>query len=282
MGLHLDAVGKRTDAISHEYRWQDVALYALGIGARAKDLDFLYEKRGPLVFPTYAVVPAFEANRALFDIVGGDFTGVVHGRQKIVLHKPFASSGTLSTIGIVDGIYDLKRMAQSVVRTETRDAAGELVCETEWTIMYLKDGGFGGDAPPKSPKVRPPDREPDWVAVDPTSPEQALLYRLSGDHNPLHADPAVAELAAKVTEGRPILHGLCTYGYVGRAVLEHECGGEPARLKLFAGQFTKPIWPGETIVTEGWREDGRVIVRAATKERPQDHVFTNAWAEITT
>jgi acyl dehydratase len=129
--------------------------------------------------------------------------------------------------------------------------------------------------------VRPPERAPDWVVEESTSPEQALLYRLSGDHNPLHADPAVAELAAKVTQGRPILHGLCTYGYIGRAVLANECGDDPARLKLLAGQFTKPIWPGETIITEGWREDRRVIVRAATKERPQDHVFTNAWAEIT-
>ena len=117
MALHPEAVGTRTEAIEHIYRWQDVALYALGIGARAKDLDFLYEKRGPKVFPTYAVIPAFEANRKLFDVVGGDFTGVVHGRQKIVLHKPFAPSGTLRTVGIVDGIYDLKRMAQSVVRS---------------------------------------------------------------------------------------------------------------------------------------------------------------------
>src|SRR5687767_5994765 len=102
MPLHTDAVGKRTAPIEHEYRWQDAALYALGIGAKAKDLDFLYEKRGPKVFPTYAVVPAFEANRKLFDVVGGDLTGVVHGGQSVTLHKPFAPSGKLTTIGIVD------------------------------------------------------------------------------------------------------------------------------------------------------------------------------------
>ncbi len=280
MALNLDATGKRTAPIELSYRWQDVALYALGIGAKASDLDFLYEKRGPKVFPTFAVIPAFEANRELFDVVGGDLSGVVHGSQKIVLHKPFAPEGKLVTVGIVEGIHDLRRMAQSTVRTETRDEAGELVCETEWTIMYLKDGGFGGDPPPKSPKIRPPEREPDWVVEDPTSPEQALLYRLSGDHNPLHADPAAAEKAAKVTEGRPILHGLCTYGYVGRAILAKECENDPARLRSFYGRFSRPIWPGETIVTEGWREDGRVIVRAAAKERPTDHVFTNAYAEL--
>lgn len=280
MALHIDATGKRTAPIEMTYRWQDVVLYALGIGAKASELDFLYEKRGPKVFPTFAVIPAFEANRELFDVVGGDLSGVVHGSQKIVLHRPFAPEGKLVTVGIVEGIHDLKRMAQSTVRTETRDENGALVCETEWTIMYLKDGGFGGEPPPKSPKIRPPERAPDWVVEDPTTPEQALLYRLSGDHNPLHADPAAAELAAKVTEGRPILHGLCTYGYVGRAILEKECGSDPSRLRALYGRFSRPIWPGETIVTEGWREDGRVVVRAAAKERPNDHVFTNAYAEL--
>lgn len=280
MALNTDAAGKQTAPIEHDYRWQDVALYALGVGAKAEDLDFLYEKRGPRVLPTFAVIPAFEANRQLFDVVGGDLSGVVHGSQKIVLHRPFAPEDKLTTVGIVEGIYDLRRMAQSTVRTETRDEAGELVCETEWTIMYLKDGGFGGAAPPRSPKIRPPERAPDWVVEDPTSKEQALLYRLTGDHNPLHADPEAAEKAAKVTEGRPILHGLCTYGYVGRAILAHECGNDPARLKSFYGRFSRPIWPGETILTEGWREDGRVIVRAATKERPDEHIFTNAFAEL--
>ena len=178
------------------------------------------------------------------------------------------------------GIYDLKRMAQSVVRTESRDADGQLVCETEWTIMYLKDGRFGGEAPPRSPKFRPPEREPDWVVEGSTTTEQALLYRLSGDHNPLHADPEAAMQAEKVTQGRPILHGLCTYGYIGRALLQQECGGDPSRLRTFSGRFSKPIWPGETIITEGWREDGRVLVRAATKERPDEHIFTNAYAEV--
>lgn len=282
MGLNADAAGQKTEPIEHTYSWRDVALYALGIGAKADDeLDFLYEKRGPKVFPTFAVVPAFEANRKLFDVVGGDLSGVVHGSQKITLHRPFPPEGTLTTVGEVAGVYDLKRMAQSTVRTETRDERGELICETEWIIMYLKDGRFGGEPPPRSPKVRPPERAPDWVVEDPTGPEQALLYRLgSHDYNPLHADPEAAAKAEKVTQGKPILHGLCTYGYVARAILARECGGDPAKLKTFFGRFSKPVWPGETIVTEGWREEGRVLVRAATKERPESHVFTNAYAEF--
>jgi len=276
--------GPPTAPLTLTYRWQDAALYALGIGASAADLPFVYEGAPgdpPMrVFPTYAVIPTYEACKAMFDVVGGDFTGVVHGGQLIRLHKPFAPSGTLTTVGKVANVGDLRRMAQVIFSTETRDEAGELVCETEWTIMYLLDGGFGGEAPPKSIRVRAPERPADWTVEYATSPSQALLYRLSGDHNPLHADPRVAEMAAKVTEGRPILHGLCTYGYVGRALVANECGGDPAKLKLFAGRFSRPVWPGDTLVVSGWREESRVIVQASTKEHPDEPVFSNAWAEI--
>jgi acyl dehydratase len=280
--LNPAALGAESAKLTHTYRWQDAALYALGIGARQSDLAFLYEGlEAPMrVFPTYAVIPTFEACKDLFDVVGGDFGGVVHGGQAIRLHKPFAPEGTLTTVGRVASVGDLKRMAQVVFSTRTTDETGELVCETDWTIMYLLDGGYGGEAPPKSVRVRAPEREPDWVVREQTSPEQALLYRLSGDHNPLHADPRAAEKAAKVTEGRPILHGLCTYGYVGRAVLANECGGQPAKLRAFTGRFSKPVWPGDTLVIKGWREDGRVLVVAGTEEHPEEPVFSNAWAEI--
>jgi acyl dehydratase len=125
--------------------------------------------------------------------------------------------------------------------------------------------------------VRPPERAPDFVVEEKIAEEQALLYRLNGDLNPLHADPAIGE---KAGFGQPILHGLCTYGYVGRAVLHAVCGGDPTRLEALEGQFRKPVWPGDTLITEGWKEDGRVVLRASTKERPDDHCFTNAWAEV--
>lgn len=280
MALNPEVVGQTTDTLELTYRWQDQVLYALGIGAKREQLEFLYEGHGPRVFPTYAVIPAFEANKALFDVVGGQLAGVVHGSQEIRLHAPFPPSGTLKTIGKVDGVYDLKRMAQVVVTTETRDEGGTLLCETHWVLMYLFDGGFGGSPPPRSARIRVPEREPDWRVEETTTTEQALLYRLSGDHNPLHADPVAAKTAEKVTGGVPILHGLCTYGYIGRALLAQECGDDPNRLKVLSGRFSKPVWPGETLVTEGWREDGRVLLRAETKERPGEHVFTNAFAEV--
>ncbi len=281
--LNAEAAGRASEPLRHTYRWQDAALYALGIGATQADLAFLYEGLdAPMrVFPTYAVIPTYEACKALFEVVGGDFAGVVHGAQKITLHKPFVPAGTLTTVGRVDNVGDLKRMAQVIYKTRTTDAADELVCETEWTIMYLLDGGFGGPPPPKSSRVRAPEREPDWIVEEKTSPEQALLYRLSGDHNPLHADPRSAEAAAKVTGGRPILHGLCTYGFIGRAILAEECGNDPSRLRTLAGRFSKPVWPGDTLITRGWREDGRVLVVAGTKEHPEEPIFTNGWAELT-
>lgn len=278
--LKKDAVGKESPVLKHTYRWQDAALYNLGIGTPVADLDFLYERNGIKLHPTYAVIPTFEALKALFEVVGGNFAGVVHGTQAVRWHKPFPPEGTLSTVGRVQGVYDLKRMGQAVTVTETRDDKGELLCETEWTIMYLMDGGFGGEAPPPSKKMRPPERPADWTVEEKTSPEQAALYRLSGDHNPLHIDPVAAQFAEKVTQGKPILHGLCTYGYVARAILAKECGNDPSRLKYFNGRFSKPVWPGETIVVQGWREDGKVIVQAGTKEHPEEPVFNNAWAEI--
>lgn len=280
--LDPSSVGQSSEPLHFTYRWQDAALYALGVGATERELGLVYEgldHGGPRVLPTFAVIPAYEACKALFGLVGGDFGGVVHGGQAVRLHKPFAPSGTLTTIGRVASVGDLKRMAQVIYTTETRDEAGEAVAETDWTIMHLLDGGFGGEPPPKSVRLRAPEREPDWTVTEKTASTQALLYRLSGDHNPLHADPAIAAKAAKVTGGRPILHGLCTYGYVCRALVSQVCGGDVAKLRSFSGRFSKPVWPGDTLVVKGWNEDGRTIVTAGTLEHPEEPVFSNAWAE---
>ena len=284
MALRLDSVGKTTDEVTHSYGWKEAALYALGVGARVPaELDFLFEGRGPRVLPTYAVIPAYEACAALFDVIGGDLLGVVHGNQKTRLHAPFAPADTLRTVGRVAAIYDLKRMAIADIATTTRDSSGALLCETEWRVIYRLDGGFGGPPPPKREDVRVPQREPDWRFETTTTAEQAALYRLSGDFNPLHIDPAIGEQAGF---GGPILHGLCTYGVVGRAVLAHECGGDPSRLKFLSGGFKKPVWPGDTLIVEGYRvepaESGaaRVLVRAVRSKEPAESVFGGGYAEI--
>lgn len=278
MALDPDRVGTTTQAHSHRYDFKDVVLYALACGAlRDEELPFLFEKHGPLVLPSYAVIPALAPNVELFGSLGGDMLGIVHGGQAITLHKPLASSGTLSTVGTVKGLYDLKRMATCIVGTETRDDSGELVAETEWQFIYRLDGGFGGSPPPKTPRVRAPEREPDFEVEGATTTEQALLYRLTGDLNPLHADPEIGE---KAGFGKPILHGLCTYGFVTRALLKGCCDRDPSRLKALHGQFKKPVWPGETLITRGWKDGSRVILEASTKERPKEVVFGNAYAEL--
>lgn len=272
VALKLEAVGKTSEVFTHSYDWKDVALYALSVGAkRDGELDYLFEGRGPKVLPTYAVVPTFIANMAILPIVGGDFVGVVHGGQAIRLHKPFAPKATLKTVAKIDGVYDLKRLAQATVTTETHDEAGELVCETEWSILFRFDGGFDGPMPPKRDLAKPPARPSDWTVEETTTTELAALYRLNGDLNPLHIDPRIGEMAGF---GKPILHGLCTYGYAARAIVQKECGGDGDKLKYYSGQFRKPVWPGDTLVTEGWNEDGKVIVSTKAKERPEEPVFT--------
>ncbi len=277
MALDLEAVGTTTEPFETTLSHKETILYALGVGARAGELDYLYEGRGPNVLPTYAVVPTLQPVAALFGGLGGNLLGVVHGGQWIRCHRPFSAEDRLTSVGKVDGVYDLKRMATAEISTETRDANGELVCETRWSILFRFDGGFDGPPPPRSEKVRPPERAPDFRVAEKTTAEQALLYRLNGDFNPLHADPEIGKSA-----GFPgtILHGLCTYGYVGRAVLNAAGGGDPAKLKVLAGQFRKPVFPGDTIVTEGWQEDGRVVLKVTVEDRPEDIVFANAYAEL--
>ncbi len=278
MSLDLSAVGYKTEAYEFKYDWKTVALYALGIGAKKAELDYLYEARGPKVYPTFAVSPAYPLVGDMLGKTQGNLAMVVHGGQSIRMHQPIPSEGTLKTTGRVVGIYDMKKMAQAVLETKT-EVNGKPCFDTTWSILFRGAGGFGGEPPPKTETVKKPaDTQPSWTVDEPTAPEQALLFRLSGDLNPLHADPDFAKMVG-FSQG-PILHGLCTYGFVARAVIQQACGGDGNKLKSFSAQFRKPVWPGETIRTVGYDlGDGRVAVEAFAADRP-DPVITNAWAEI--
>jgi acyl dehydratase len=277
VSLDLSTVGKQTAPFVFEYDWKAVVLYALGVGMTREDLDFLYEGRGPRVLPTFAVVPSYPAIAALFEQTRCDMTRLVHGNQLIRLHAPIPPAARLETVGTVKGIYDMKKLAQVVLTTSTT-CAGKPCFDTEWTLLVRDAGGFGGERPPKSEAPKVPDRPADFQLDLPTSPEQALLYRLSGDLNPLHAAPAFAA-AAGFAEG-PILHGLCTFGYVGRAVIKALCGGDERRLVTLGAQFRRPVWPGETLRTTGYvLESGRVALEAFAGDKPEP-VITSAWADI--
>jgi acyl dehydratase len=275
--MDLSTVGHVTEPFAFEYEWKTVALYALGVGATRDELDFLYEGRGPRVLPTFAVVPSYAAVASLFAKTKADMTRLVHGAQLVRLHRAIPPSGKLETVGEVKGIYDMKKLAQLVLGTRTT-LGGELLFETEWTLLVRDAGGFSGPRPPKSEAPKVPDREPDFSVTTPTTPEQALLYRLSGDLNPLHADPDFAR-AAGFAEG-PILHGLCTFGIVGRALLGSAAAGDELRIKAFGAQFRRPVWPGEPIKTTGYvLEGGRIALEAFAGDKP-DPVITGAWADV--
>ena len=255
MALDPSAVGFTSAPSILVYDWKTVVLYALGIGAKRDELDYLYEGRGPRVFPTFAVLPAMPAVMECFAKTGGDFATVVHGAQSVRIHKPIPPSGKLVTTATLRGMYDMKKFAQVVAESTTSLEGGEPLFETVWSVIYRGGGGFAGPRPPKSDAIDPPkDRPADFHVELATSPEQALLYRLCGDTNPLHADPAFAA-SVGFTDG-PILHGLCTYGFAGRALLHALCGSDPARFRGMAGRFSRPVVPGQTLTTRIWVESG--------------------------
>lgn len=280
MSLDLGVVGATSASYEHSYGWRDQALYALGIGAKRDELAYLYEGHpgGMKAFPTYAVIPAFVPVRELMARAGVEMHLVIHGAQEVTVHRPLPVEATLVTVAKLENIYDLKRFAQ-VTLTTRATVGGEPVVDTEWTILVRERGGFGGKRPPPTPAPRiPKDAPPAFTIEDTTHPEQALLYRLSGDHNPLHADPAIAAEAG-FPEG-PILHGLSTFGYVARACLCATAGGDAHRLKRLRAAFKKPVFPGDAIVTQGFPlDDGRVALQAFAGGRP-DPVVSAAWAEI--
>lgn len=280
MALDMSTVGYTTQPKTFTYDWRNLATYALGIGAKKDELAYLYEgfKEGMRAYPTFAVVPAFDAVIDLLAKSGGDMAMVVHGAQTVRAHRPIPASATLTTTGTCTGIYDMKKFAQVILQTSST-LDGEPLFDTTWSIIFRGAGGFDGPRPPKGsdPEV-PKDRPADWTVEESTTPEQALLYRVSGDVNPLHADPEFATMVG-FPQG-PILHGLCTYGFAARAVVHKAAGGDARRLRSISAQFRKPVWPGDTLVTQGWDlGGGKVALVTSVKERP-DPVLTGAWAEI--
>lgn len=265
MALKLDLVGKRFPPVEFSYSWKDAIIYALGIGAGTNELDFVLETKGPKVFPTYAVIPTFGSSFGVLGELGGNMLNILHGGQKIVLHRPIPASGTVRTTSTVSAIYDKTKGALVLVDCETVDEKGQKLFDNQWQLYYRGEGGFGGGRGPEATPLDPPaGRTADFRAEQGTYDWQPLLYRLSGDLNPIHADPDIAKM---VGFPRPILHGLCTFGFAGRAILQHACAGDVAKLASLEVRFTKPVFPGETLVTEGWIDGSRTLVRTTTKER---------------
>ncbi|MDM4719420.1 MaoC/PaaZ C-terminal domain-containing protein [Micromonospora sp. WMMA1363] len=247
----------------------DVLLYHLAIGAGPADLHYVYE-RDLRVLPTFAVVTGTLRNTAppvlTMPGIDADLAQALHGRQELVVHRPLPPSGRAPARSQIVEVQD--KGTAAVVVTETRTTYF-----TSRSSVFLRgEGGFGG-ARGASTRVPPPDRAPDAVIHTPTSRRQALWYRLCGDRNPLHVDPAFAATAGFP---RPILHGLCTYGMVGKAAVDAVLDGNPSRLAGYDARFAGVVYPGETLLTRLWREDGRLVLATSVVERDNAPALSDA------
>jgi len=248
------------------YDAKDCMLYALGVGLghdpmNEDELAFVYEKNLK-VLPTMATVLAHSGSLARNPDSGIDWVMVVNGEQGFKLERPLAGGGTLVGRTRIVEVIDKGAGKGALLLTERRitdKATGALVAIVTQTIFCRGDGGFGGPPRQSPPSHSIPDRAPDAFCDFGTRPEMALIYRLSGDYNPLHAEPAAAKAAGYA---RPILHGLGTFGVSGHALLKTMCDYDPARLVSFSCRFSAPVFPGETIRTEMWRDGAIVSFRA--------------------
>lgn len=284
MAIDYQALKHRKFAdVVHRYTAKDCMLYALGIGLGADPVDrqqlrFVYED-GLAMLPTMPVVLGSPGFWVKNPDSGIDWKQVLHGEQGLTIHSPLPASGTVIGRTSIEDIIDKGpgRGALMYSRRDLFDEGGRLSCSLRSTTFCRGDGGFGGPGGPTREPHQMPDRAPDLHVDLPTMPQAALIYRLSGDDNPLHADPAVAA-AAKFP--RPILHGLCTYGVAGHAVLRALCDYDPTRLRRFDVRFSSPVYPGETIRTEVWREGAsRASFRCRVLER-DIVVLANGLAEF--
>jgi acyl dehydratase len=253
-----------------EFSWSDreTMLYALGIGMGAdpmneRELAFVYERDLKAV-PTLASVVAWGAGPGRMDI---NRVLVVDGERNITFHQPMPGHASITADSRVFGVYDKGKDKGAVIMNETvlKDkTTGDRIATLLSSIFARDDGGFGGPSEGQPEPHKVPDRAPDLSLDMPTQPNQALLYRLSGDRNPLHADP---EFAKRAGFPRPILHGMCTYGITCRAVLQSYAEYDPTRFRSHAARFSSPVFPGETITVDLWKDGSIVSFEARVKAR---------------
>jgi len=263
MPMNLDAVGAVSQPARHSWTSKDALLYALGVGAGQTDptgfeLEFTTENSQNVeqrVLPTMPVVLGMGGGPGLPSWGEFDFRMLLHGEQGVTVHGPIPADGEVETVTTIVGIYDKGKGA--VVRlsaASTYVGSGKPAFDTRFAAFIRGEGGFGESRGPDiadPPKV--PDTAADHEVTYATRPDQALLYRLSGDRNPLHSDPTIAAFAGF---DKPILHGLCSYGVTGRALLHGLCGSDVAKFGSMDARFSKPVTPGDTLTVRMWDQGG--------------------------
>jgi acyl dehydratase len=263
--ISKDLVGMSFDPVPFSWTSKDVMLYALGVGAKPDgELDFVYEGKGPKVLPTFAVIPGMLSMGGLVGNVEINLAMLLHGEQGITIHRAIPAEGQVQVKGKISFVWDKGKAAVIGAAGEVSDKDGPLFTTTA-TLFIRGAGGFGGERGPSTADVnKAPERKPDLEIEDVTRPEQAAIYRLSGDPNPIHIDPDFATMAGFQS---PFLHGLCTYGFVGRALVKGLCGGDPAKLKSFDARFADQVFMGDKVITQIWKTaPGEAIVQAVTQK----------------
>ncbi len=257
MPLNMDALGRRIGPISKEYTWKDVIIYALGTGAGFSNLDYCYEKNLK-VLPTFSIASIFEIMAEFAIQSGVNLTGVLHGEQELIFEQPIPVQGTLTTTGQLKNYYDKgkDKGALIICESDTSTADGLKLFTSILTIFARLDGGFGGPPAPRR-EVSFPSRVPDMVVRETPAANQPLLYRLSGDLFSLHADPDFARLAGFE---QPIMHGLCTYGYACRNLVDCLIPGAPEKARRMFGRFSKSLYPGTPIDIQIWKTGEQEVV----------------------
>ena len=262
------ALGAELGAGTASWEADDVILYNLGIGAGNPptdpgELEYTYEKNLKAT-PSFAVIPTFGSMMGIGGVEGLDFNFamLLHGEQEIILHKPLPVAAKVTSRGRVAELWDKGKACLCVLEVDTEDENGEPLFTNRFSLFLRGEGGFGGEPGPKAGNAAP-DRAPDGTIEVPTLPQQALLYRLSGDKNPLHADPDIAKMAGFDT---PIIHGLCSYGIVCKAIVDNVLDGDTTKVAGYAARFAGVGFPGETYVIDYWKEGDKVLVQAKSKE----------------
>jgi len=267
MALNMDAIGKPIGPMRKDYTWKDAVLYALGVGAGFSELDYCYEKNLKVI-PSFSIAMIFDFLSRAAIASGINLAGILHGEQELIFHNPIPSEGNLTTSGKIVDYYDKgkDKGALIVYDSETVHSSGKKLFTSVVTLFGRLDGGFGGKDRKKPPVVFP-DREPDFTVEAAPSPDQPLVYRLSGDVFHLHVDPEFAKLAGFE---KPIMHGLCTHGFACRALIASLVPGRPEQVRRMACRFSKPLYPGVPIRTLIWKTgNGQAVWRTVNAENDE-------------